>query len=201
LFGLHPTVYLLKLDFSNFLFFFNFVSFYSLGGIVVVPPSTNKTWLRPLWNTSLIDIPDELLTHVAIATGSLQLPVDDLDENELDEHNSISSSGFSNKNDETKDEASLIHTVILEFQNEDSMEVSGIQLQHLKDADYFSALLSGRWVVEETDTIPKFKIESDMETFVRRRFFSQSKSKRTDFNFFSLHTLVSFQHRKRFLLF
>jgi len=119
----------------------------------------------------LIDIPDELLTHVAIATGSLQLPVDDLDENELDEHNSISSSGFSNKNDETKDEASLIHTVILEFQNEDSMEVSGIQLQHLKDADYFSALLSGRWAVEETDTIPKFKIESDMETFVRRRIF------------------------------
>ena len=119
----------------------------------------------------MIDIPDELLTHVAIATGSLQLPVDDLDENELDEHNSISSSCFSNKNDETKDEASLIHTVILEFQNEDSMEVSGIQLQHLKDADYFSALLSGRWVVEETDTIPKFKIESDMETFVRRRIF------------------------------
>lgn len=36
------------------------------GGIVVVAPSNGKTWVRPLWNTQIPEIPDDLLDAIAV---------------------------------------------------------------------------------------------------------------------------------------
>lgn len=52
-------------------------------GIVVVAPSDNKTWVRPLWNTPLIDMPFELLDAIALpknAVTNLHLIFDNSEE-------------------------------------------------------------------------------------------------------------------------
>lgn len=36
------------------------------GGIVVVAPSTGKTWIQPLWKTTIIEMPENLLNAVAV---------------------------------------------------------------------------------------------------------------------------------------
>ena len=45
-------------------------------GILVTSPSTGKEWLRPLWSVPLINIPDNLLAHVARPSRPVRLPKD-----------------------------------------------------------------------------------------------------------------------------
>lgn len=48
-----------KIDFKS-------ISANGTSGFVVVAPSTNKLWIRPLWSTPIVDIPLELLETVAM---------------------------------------------------------------------------------------------------------------------------------------
>jgi hypothetical protein len=140
------------------------------GGLIMVPPSTNKTWIRPIWNTPLIDIPEDLLMAVAVAGGptnlSLALVMDDVDatNDATLTHSTSASTSASDVNGGSgggaddaapKDRLPSDAKIYLAFENEDdknNMLVDAENLQLLKESSYFAALLSGRWTSAETST-------------------------------------------------
>ena len=139
------------------------------GGLIMVPPSTNKTWIRPIWNTPLIDIPEDLLMAVAVAGGptnlSLALVMDDVDatNDATLTHSTSASTSASDVNGGSgggaddaapKDRLPSDAKIYLAFENEDdkNMLVEAENLQLLQQSSYFAALLSGRWTSAETST-------------------------------------------------
>jgi hypothetical protein len=122
------------------------------GGIVVVPPSHGKTWIRPLWTTPLTEIPNDLLMSVSVPST---VPMKIFNE-KLDDPTNTGITGGGKEKRLYPSKAAIM----LEFENEDSMLIDGMQLDILNHSEYFRALLSGRWMneVNEEAAIPSFKM-------------------------------------------
>ena len=113
------------------------------GGLIMVPPSSDKKWIRSIWDTEMIEIPLDLLMHVAEPT-TLPTP------------NAAETSTPAATTSTTSTTPSNEIQICLQFEQQEAdattMLVQGKRLQLLMDTDYFSTLLSGRWSNDTTTT-------------------------------------------------
>jgi len=168
------------------------------GGVIVVSPSTCKSWVRTPWTTALIAIPDDLLIAIAApapptetvapplgsvpGAGRLRAALMEQNQQALAGHvaQAAAKEGTTMADIDVEIDPDTPKEVNIVFMATDGTEggemlVSGSRLALLRQMDFCAALLSGRWSVERSESdVPALQLRC--EKHVLEEIFSLHES-------------------------